>query len=199
MDQGINNTFLLAGTFENSITITSTTLVSEGFDDGFVTRFDSEGNYDWAYQMGGTGSITVRGCASDPDGNYFLGGDFVEELKVGDETFYPVGAYDLFLSKLGEEGVGIPSTNGKTPLQLSISPNPASGYVNLSFSLVLDSEVRITIRDVRGIIKRRLTAQIYPSGKKTVTIDLEGLKSGMYYLTLEDGKNFFTEKIILSN
>lgn len=198
MDLGIDNMFLLAGTFENSITISSTTLVSEGFDDGFVTRFDGEGNYDWAHQLGGTGGITVRGCASDPEGNCFLGGDFVDQLKVGDQTFNPVGAYDLFLSKLGEGGVGIPKLNNKVSPEISISPVPATGILNLSITYDHESLIRILIRDIRGVLVRELSPIWYPAGKNWIYINVEGIQPGTYLLTLEIGKNIYNEKIILS-
>jgi hypothetical protein len=198
MDQGINNTFLLAGTFENSITITTTTLVSEGFDDGFITRFDGDGNYNWAHQLGGTGSITVRGCASDPEGNYFVGGDFVEELKVGGQIFYPAGAYDLFLSKLGEEGVGIPTNNETSNLQPLLTPNPATNFVNVSFYADRYRKVRMLIHDLRGMLIKENTLTFSPAGKKSHIIDLNEMTPGLYLITIRAGNTVCSEKLVLS-
>src|SRR5579883_1767808 len=65
--------------------VTSQALPGEqayGFQDGFVQRYDSDGNLLWTHQFGTAGEDDVRGLASDATGVY-VGGRSVQSAAVG--------------------------------------------------------------------------------------------------------------------
>ncbi|MFT5819076.1 MAG: hypothetical protein ACI8ZM_000298 [Crocinitomix sp.] len=78
----------------------------------FVQKLDTDGNFIWAKNMGGTASIQPQGISIDPFGDIFIAGFFrggsvdldpgVEELIVAnlDDTDYS----DLFVQKLDSDG-----------------------------------------------------------------------------------------------
>ena len=51
-------------------------LTSAGGNDIFVARYDSAGNYVWAFNLGGTGSDAGEVVLNDGTGNFYLGGEF---------------------------------------------------------------------------------------------------------------------------
>jgi subtilisin-like proprotein convertase family protein len=77
---------------------------------------------------------------------------------------------------------------------LSIYPNPSNGTFNLSF-MPQNEKVTIDIYDIRG---RAILSKSYkPIGQFNETLSLDNAKSGMYLLTITDGSQKITKKIIV--
>ncbi len=86
----------------------TTDLISSGLGDVFVSRFDPDGNFMWAMQMGGTGDDSGNDIHVDGSGNIYSTGSF-----QGSADFDPAasvapltsnGLEDVFLSKLDSDG-----------------------------------------------------------------------------------------------
>ncbi len=79
-------------------------LTSAGDKDMFVLKLDSDGNYIWALQLGGTGNDRGRGVVVDDFGNIYVTGYFTGTADVdpGPGTFNLVsaGSEDTFVVKL---------------------------------------------------------------------------------------------------
>ncbi len=92
---------VLTGTYENTITIGTTTLTSAGGADVFVAKFDADGTALWAVSMGGAASDDVSDLAVGPDGRVAVAGTFagagftaggitLVNADPGDEDLYVV-------------------------------------------------------------------------------------------------------------
>jgi len=186
---------IFSGSFEDEISFGSDQLISDGYDDGFLAKFDKNGNFDWVFQAGGSGGITGRTCTADPEMNYYFAGDFLEELIIGDSVFFPTGNYDLFLAQLAEETF-INEANNHSLFNIYLSPNPFSTSTTLEYNLNTPQTVTINFYNQFGKLVDRIE-QKQPAGKQQVvwTPDLPG---GIYYFRLEAaGRQISSGKVVL--
>ncbi len=69
-------------------------------------------------------------------------------------------------------------------------PNPTTGKVYISFSMQM-TNAAVVINDMSGRVVKTFTG----NGQK-LEVDLSGYAAGMYVITINDGKNVFSGKII---
>ncbi len=88
---------------------TELALVSNGYRDGFVAKYDRDGQLEWATQLGGDDSDEVQAIATLPDCSLLLTGYFSETavFGVGEPNETRVTATDLhdgFLARYAPDG-----------------------------------------------------------------------------------------------
>ena len=78
----------------------------------------------------------------------------------------------------------------------NIYPNPASSVAILNYAILdSDKEVKIILHDLLGSMTRDFPLNPF---EKTLKIDIQDLKEGVYFYTLNaDGENKFTKKLII--
>ena len=99
--------FAVAGEFTGSMTIGTTTLVSNGGADAFVAFFGPDGTLVWARSFGGTGDDVARGVGITPaplfaslaPPNVTVTGAFSGSADFGGGTVAAVGTADLFAAR----------------------------------------------------------------------------------------------------
>jgi len=94
----------ITGGFRDSALFGATTLVSQGIYDVFVAKLDTNGNWQWAKQAGGTGSDAGISIAVDGSGNCYITGDFQGSALFGTTTLVSQGSVDVFVAKLDTNG-----------------------------------------------------------------------------------------------
>jgi len=193
MDINTDHEIYLAGTFEGSVDFGLDTFDSEGYSDGFVVRMDTSGSFDRIFQVGGTGSMSIRDCKSDLDGNLYLAGDFVDELRIVGESFLPVGGYDLFLAKLEESASVI--TENKVTLNVNCYPNPFREIVTFSYILHQKSDVRLDIYNSVGRLVLSWNEEDRFAGKHIIELSGAELSAGIYFYKLETKEGRSTGKM----
>lgn len=83
-----------------------------------------------------------------------------------------------------------------TKLDFVVTPNPASDEVNIRFDEEYDTEVRLSLMDATG--KTVYNEDLFlNSGASKVTLPLENIPSGMYFVRVTDGKESHTERLII--
>jgi len=86
----------------------TTNLTSAGNSDIFVSKLDSNGDFVWVRQLGGTGTEKVSSIIVDPAGNLVLACQFQHTADfdpgVGVHIFNPVGFKDIAIVKLNSSG-----------------------------------------------------------------------------------------------
>ncbi len=82
--------------------------ISAGNTDNFVSKLDSNGNFLWAKQLGGTDDDDSYAIAVDASGNVYTVGTFYAiadfDPGVGTYDLTAAGQYDFFISKLDASG-----------------------------------------------------------------------------------------------
>lgn len=96
--------------------------------------------------------------------------------------------------KLKKSGTGILET---TAVALGIYPNPASNNVSVSFENAAAGSAIITISDLAGKVVKTVA---YPAtqGNNILSIDLDGLKNGLYIIGVNTAHAQYTGRVSVS-
>jgi len=94
----------ITGYFNGTASFGSTNLTSSGWDDIFVAKLDSSGNWLWAKKAGGAYYDYGYSIATDSSGNCYLSGSFDWTASFGTTTLTSSGSYDIFVAKLDSSG-----------------------------------------------------------------------------------------------
>ena len=114
--------------------------------------------------------------------------------------------YDVFAIHLASAGppspLDVATAAGPAPA-LRIVPNPPRDQARISFALVGDALVRITVHDVQGRLVRTVLDSRLPGGRHEATWDLRdrlgaGVRNGVYFVRLEAGGTTMTRSVALA-
>jgi len=104
VDVDDSNGVFVTGTFDNTLSIGTTTLTSNGSADVMVIHYSSSGDLQWATSFGGTGGDVPTSIAVGKNG-LFLTGIFNPTFQLpGGPPITPVGSVDAFVVKLSLAG-----------------------------------------------------------------------------------------------
>lgn len=82
---------------------------------------------------------------------------------------------------------------------VEVYPIPTSDDINIAFTSATNNEVSLAIFDVAGKLVKEVAANASSTTLNSVTIDVRGLASGMYFITLNDGVSVAETKFIKEN
>ncbi len=117
-----------------------------------------------------------------------------EEGTTTDRFFYYLDEADL---NPGEQPAGIPQMVGLRN-EVLLYPNPANSDVSVSFNMLNDGPLGISVYDFQGRLLKTLMKESVDAGLQLYTFDLSELPAGNYLLRLEkDG--IVQEKKLLKN
>jgi len=100
----INGNSYITGSFLGSATFDTITLSSSGNYDVFVAKIDTNGSWQWAKKIGGTGSDIGLAIGLDIDGNSYVTGSFSGSVLFGTTNLTSIGGKDLFCAKFDNSG-----------------------------------------------------------------------------------------------
>jgi hypothetical protein len=107
-NDNVYTTGYFIGTVDFDPGIEAFNLTSAGSNDIFVSKLDSDGNFVWAKNMGGTGNDLGYGIATDSNNNIYTTGRFqlTADFNPGTGTtnLTSAGNDDIFVSKLNTNG-----------------------------------------------------------------------------------------------
>ncbi|MCK5805740.1 MAG: SBBP repeat-containing protein, partial [Lentisphaeria bacterium] len=98
-----NNRLLLAGSFDDTVDLGGSELVSAGGKDIFLASFSVDGKHLWSKRFGSTANDSPTGIAVDLDGNTHVVGDYSEAIDFGGASL-PIKGYDTFLASFDKGG-----------------------------------------------------------------------------------------------
>lgn len=82
---------------------------------------------------------------------------------------------------------------------VSVYPNPFNKQTNISFSLSQVQLVSIWVNDISGkLISQIVNNEMKTAGQNQITFNADNISAGIYYLTIQTGKNVETQKIIIT-
>ncbi|QTA85422.1 SBBP repeat-containing protein [Desulfonema magnum] len=94
----------VTGYFKDTATFGSANLTSDGSADVFVTKCDSNGNFQWAEKIGGNNYDTGHSVASDNSGNIYVTGRFTDTVTFGTTNMASNGDADIFIAQYDDNG-----------------------------------------------------------------------------------------------
>jgi len=121
-------------------------------------------------------------------------GDIVDTNKVIEIVVN--SDMEIFAEFTEEETINI--TNLKNEVnEVNIYPNPIKDFANVSFSIKKESNIYIELFDYTGKIIKRIASKSFSPGNYVVSINCEGVKSGIYICKISSNKNSLYRKIVL--
>jgi hypothetical protein len=106
-----DNGCFVVGNFADSLRFGATQLAPFGTNsdyyasDAFLARFDSDGNVQWAVQIGSSNAADyANAVAADQDGNVILAGSFSGITLLGMTNLAPQAYADMFMAKFSGSG-----------------------------------------------------------------------------------------------
>ena len=100
---GSGNVYV-AGTFQGTVQLGQTTLISAGSSDIFLVKLSAEGEPLWSKRFGDASDQLVKGLAVTPAGVVALVGYFRGTLSFGGTPLISAGGDDVFVAKLDPAG-----------------------------------------------------------------------------------------------
>ncbi|WP_033957313.1 T9SS type A sorting domain-containing protein [Psychroserpens jangbogonensis] len=203
----INVTFAIDHTWIRDITATITS------PNGTVVELTSVNGVDGAGEYQNTVFDQEAGAGTDiagatPPGNIFIGpytpeGDLsliYGEMSAGDWVLTITDNFDLDGGNLTnfeielclEDALSISEfeLNG-----FAIFPNPNKGEFTIKLNSNSGSDIKVNVFDIRG---RRIFNNAYTNnGDFNETVNLNNVQAGMYLVTVNDGNNEITKRIIV--
>lgn len=111
-----------AGSYSDSLTISSSTIESKGKRDIFIAKFDSENHLQWLKNIGGKFNDQAFSLVCDSSNNVYLSGSFEKSIEFNGQIYNSHGLSDCFVVKLDALGT-VESTHiidNATPAKSSI-------------------------------------------------------------------------------
>ena len=183
-----------AGTMEGTLTAgTGSQVISSG-GDNYITHTSASttgttGSHTWTFTwkapVAGTGALTFYGSFNCSNNDGSNGGDYIVNatLAVNEHT----------------SGVGVNELSANKPT-ISLYPNPIKDVFTLEYTLAQTSSVSAKMYDLQG----REVAELFSETGKSAgtyksTYDMNEYKAGMYFVTLSDGENVTTQKVMIAH
>jgi len=169
------------------------TIIGAGNREVLLTKMSPEGDYLWAFGMGGVERDGGSEIAVDANASVYTIGYFEETANFGPES--------ASLTSLGEDDAFITvhtqlvnTRNLKEQIErLTIYPNPASNLTQLSWKAATSNGF-IEIMDMQGKRVQRLRANSNP-----FLLDLNHLEPGIYFVRLNtrDGQAYLGKLLVV--
>ncbi|HET6990538.1 MAG TPA: T9SS type A sorting domain-containing protein, partial [Bacteroidia bacterium] len=170
------------------------TLPLVGFDDAFIFKLDSAGNFIWAGEIAGPESDYAYSVVIDGSDNLYLTGGYSNTTDfdpgAGVDSITSTGYNDIYIMKMSQVVVTAVNENNLSD-NIHAFPNPSNGKVNLSFDHSLDHAM-LLLFNTTG---QKVMGKTNISGKQ-FSLDLSELADGIYYVEINDSENNSRIKVV---
>lgn len=181
---------------------------SKGLEDIWLTKLDSTGKLVWDKTFGGSLSDKPANITELSTGEYILGAASNSPVS-GDKTDATIGGSGLndfwilrlttaaAVAKQSTQTAQSITLNNSTPivrkLFVNISPNPATDYALVSYTVTDDSKAYLTVYDNNGKVILRSSLS---GSTGTQSINISKLAKGSYYFVVSSGKSSVTKTVV---
>jgi len=211
-DQGLavaadaSDNVIVTGVFSGSADFGGDHLVSAGFSDIFVSKYDASGVHQWSQRFGDKISDLGEAIAADASGNVIVTGRFWNTVDFGGGDLTSAGDFDVFVAKYdGSVVTGIAAEDRNLPPNASLSrnfPNPFNPRTTIEYTVNAKAMVSIEIFDASEALVRRLDEGEREAG--TYRAEWDGhnssgrlVASGMYFYRLAGVRGTGARKMVL--
>lgn len=106
---------------------------------------------------------------------------------------------DLFLDDINVSTSSVGTDNINSNISaITLSPNPANTFTNLSLSLHENRDLTITVTNVLGKVVYSETKNNAAPGQQHINIATENLPAGFYLVNVNDGKEILSKKMLVA-
>ncbi len=133
--------------------------------------------FNWQAPASGTGNVTFYGAFNVANSN---------NLSSGDRIF-------LSSTQVSEDLTSV-SNNTEAFPSIKLYPNPAVDFLQLDLGKQINTPVDVRIYTLEGRLAEKNT--VTPENGKTLQIEVSGLATGVYFITLETEGNITTRRFV---
>jgi len=143
-------------------------------------------------------SIITSGLATYPTDSFFTTENYKGAFDPNSPTFW-LNAW----TALDEYGYLATSTSIKPManqigIEIHVFPNPANNNINVKLNTDLDQSISIMLFDVLGhLVVQQDNIYLHSGNEKVISINIEGLSSGMYILKAKSTSGTNSHNIII--
>lgn len=185
-----SNNLLVSGYYlSDSITFGSNTLINNGLNNAFITKYTSEGNIEWAKTMGGAHSDYLNGITTDLKNNIYTTGYLKSPVINFDQiTITNGGPESIFVARLNSFPTAIAEFQA-SPL-FRLFPNPTRHIVNYETGLSGQWHFSLFNQIGKGIFQVEL---LKPSGSFYLPL----LPCGLYFYKASSKSQIISGKLVI--
>lgn len=128
---------------------------------------------------------------------------FFLQLRIDSDDSVAYGGVEIESIKVySKESEVLSSSEHLYPAPTAINnviayPNPFNAVTNLSFDLTAPSNIDINVYDINGKhIKNIISSQLMAPNPYTVTIDMDGYSTGLYFIEISNEQSTLTKQIL---
>ncbi|MCK4694999.1 MAG: gliding motility-associated C-terminal domain-containing protein, partial [Candidatus Cloacimonetes bacterium] len=153
-------------------------------------------------QAGGSNNDKGQSITTDAAGNCYVTGFFNETATFGPYSLTSSGQSDVFVAKLGDITFA-ENEIASTIVMLSNHPNPFNPSTTIDFTTQNNSNIELTIYNIKGHKIKTLANNDYTQGSHSIIWDGKDshnkqVSSGIYYYMLRiNGKTEAVKKCLL--
>jgi hypothetical protein len=170
-------------------------LTSAGYQDAFISKFDENGNHQWAGQFGGTMEVLGRNIQVDNALNIYSTGVFSGTADFDPEPatvfLTSAGGSDVYIHKMKPFTVAAPDLPDAQ--WMKVYPNPTESIITLQFNQCY-ATLLVTVRNIYGQVVTVLT--FYQSDSIIIVMPEN---PGLYIMEVKTDNNLPISYKILKN
>ena len=189
----VDGNVYITGSFRGTTIFGSFNLISNGIEDIFVAKINSNGNWLWAESAGGSSYDKGYAISTDAERNVYITGSFNGSISHDPFNLTSFGESDIFVAKIGNttsvENEIIPTINA-----LYNYPNPFNPLTTIQFNIRENEKCVLSIYNIKGQL---IESQQIESGQQNYIWDASNQNSGIYLYKLETENVTQTRKMLL--
>ncbi len=182
----IYTTGYFTGTVDFASGAPTQTVTSNGDKDIFVSKMNSNGDYEWVYGIGGTNAETGNSIDVNSTGDIFITGSYSDTVDFdfgsGTSNLTSSGSSDVFFTKWSPNSAGMEDV--EISESLGLYPNPTTGELH-----IVNGEGIMTILDLTGKV-------VLQSELLSDKIDVSSLVKGVYLLQLRTDNGIVSTRFV---
>jgi len=164
-----------------------------GVEQAWAIKIDTAGNKLWDKTIFSLGHDEACLVKETHDGCY-IAGIQCEADTGGYKTQPSQGAADYWMVKFCMVTAGIATLNNNGGIE--ICPNPSSGNFQIEFSSEKSLTIKLELLNALGekVVEQNINSE---QGKNNINLNTAISESGIYFLRLTQGENYFIQKVII--
>lgn len=192
-----DNNIYIGGSFDGSFDFDpgiNTHNLTSVFEDAFLLKLESTGNFSWVKQMSGSETEIIGSVSINRLGNLTTTGWWESPTIPFDSiTLYNASTTNYaFCARLNLSATTDHFEIENMDNGITIFPNPASHYIMIDIPASVKGDIIVT--DMTG----KIMSSIFTGDKREISADISDYADGLYLIRMNSGESIITSKLMIT-